>query len=176
MGLHGPPRTAPRLPRCTIAYKNSLMKRIFVHESMAKFISRARQAHQCTPLHLHLHRAGRGIQYSLPCRAHCRTAALHSLCSQDAQVELHVIEGDVVDSEFGRYVVLATYLLTYCYRLRVRQIRSTRYLLTYFTCHRLRGRKERCAPFAVDAVCIITRDAAGVWAPLYTVLACTSGF
>ena len=119
--------------------------------------------------------SGRSRYTVLTVRA-VRTAALHSLCSQDAQVELHVIEGDVVDSEFGRYVVLATYLLTYCYRLRVRQIRSTRYLLTYFTCHRLRGRKERCAPFAVDAVCIITRDAAGVWAPLYTVLACTSGF
>ena len=46
------------------AYKNALMKRVFVHESMGKFIHRARA---------------------------------------DGQVELHVIEGDVADSQFGRY-------------------------------------------------------------------------
>ena len=55
--------------------------------------------------------SGRSRYTVLTVRA-VRTAALHSLCSQDAQVELHVIEGDVVDSEFGRYVVLATYLPT----------------------------------------------------------------
>ena len=46
------------------AYKNALMKRVFVHESMGKFIKKVRE---------------------------------------DGQVELHVIEGDVADSEFGRY-------------------------------------------------------------------------
>ena len=40
------------------------MKRVFVHESMGKFIQRARA---------------------------------------DGQVELHVIQGDVADSQFGRY-------------------------------------------------------------------------
>lgn len=46
------------------AYKNALMKKVFVHESMGKFIKKVRE---------------------------------------DGQVELHVIEGDVADSEFGRY-------------------------------------------------------------------------
>lgn len=30
---------------CTVAYKNALMKRVFVHESMAKFISRVKQVY-----------------------------------------------------------------------------------------------------------------------------------
>ena len=62
----------------------------------------------------------------------------------------------MADSEFGRYVVLATYLPTL--------------LATDSEVGR------NADPFAVDAACIITRDAAGVWVPLYTVLACTSGF
>lgn len=49
---------------CIVAYKNALMKRVYAHESMGKFISRVRQ---------------------------------------DGQVELHVIRGDVSDTEFGRY-------------------------------------------------------------------------
>merc|ERR1712032_389208 len=46
------------------AYKNALMKKVYVHESMGKFIERVRS---------------------------------------DGQVELHVIEGDVDDTEFGKY-------------------------------------------------------------------------
>ena len=49
---------------CVAAYKNALMKRVYAHESMRKFIDRARK---------------------------------------DGQVELHVIRGDVSDTDFGRY-------------------------------------------------------------------------
>ena len=49
---------------CVVAYKNALMKRVYAHESMKKFIDRARK---------------------------------------DGSVELHVIRGDVSDTEFGRY-------------------------------------------------------------------------
>ena len=49
---------------CVIAYKNALMKKVYVHESMKKFIDRVQK---------------------------------------DGQVEMHVIRGDVADSEFGKF-------------------------------------------------------------------------
>ena len=49
---------------CVVAYKNALMKKVYVHESMAKFINR---------------------------------------CRADGQVEMHVIRGDVAESEFGKF-------------------------------------------------------------------------
>ena len=56
--------TAGSQKECIVAYKNALIKRVFVHENMGKFIQRARK---------------------------------------DGQVELHVIKGDVSESEFGRF-------------------------------------------------------------------------
>ena len=52
---------------CICSYKNALMKKVYAHESMGKFINRVQQ---------------------------------------DGQVELHVIRGDVADTEFGRFGAL----------------------------------------------------------------------
>ena len=49
---------------CVVAYKNALMKKVYVHESMKKFIDRVQK---------------------------------------DGQVEMHVIRGDVADSDFGKF-------------------------------------------------------------------------
>ena len=61
---------------CIVAYKNALMERCFVHESMKKFVDRVRRDGQA-------------------CRALC-----------GAYVELLVIYGDVTGTEFGKYVSL----------------------------------------------------------------------